>query len=79
MGVDVGVVIPNMEPYAGDVSLLVEVAKVADEGDVGYVLMWDHYSLPWSDEALYAWVMLSYLAVRTNNAKFGTCVSPYSI
>ncbi|HID05168.1 MAG TPA: LLM class flavin-dependent oxidoreductase [Aigarchaeota archaeon] len=73
--VEIGVVIPNMPPYC-DASLLREVAEIIDASQVGYLFIWDHYSLPWSDETLDAWVALSYLASLTGRVKLGTCVSP---
>jgi len=70
-----GVVIPNMSPFV-EAGLLAELAKTADEGGLDYLMIWDHYSLPWSDETLDAWVVLSYLASITDKIRLGTCVSP---
>ena len=70
-----GVVIPNMPPYC-DAELLRQIAETINDDGVDYLFIWDHYSLPWSDETLDAWVVLSYLASITEKVKLGTCVSP---
>lgn len=40
------------------------------------MLVWDHYMLPYGNETLDAYILLSYLAAKTSRIKLGTCVTP---
>ncbi|MDJ0269051.1 MAG: LLM class flavin-dependent oxidoreductase [Aigarchaeota archaeon] len=70
-----GLIIPNMSPYC-DVKPISEAARVAEDSGFEALLIWDHYTLPWSDATLDAWVVLSYLSSITERIRLGTCVSP---
>ena len=64
------------QPGFCDPELAASVAAAAEETGFSTLLTWDHYGLPWGDETLDAWALLSYVAARTRSIRLGTCVTP---
>ena len=66
---------PN-QPGFCDPQLAASIASAAEDAGFTTLLVWDHYSLPWGEETVDAWTLLSYLAARTRTIRLGTCVTP---
>ena len=59
-----------------NVKEVTECAKVADEAELDFLLMTDHYMTPRSNESIDAWTVLAALATQTERIRLGTCVTP---
>lgn len=70
-----GIVYPNSTPYC-DTALILQSALLAEELGFDSMLLWDHYTMPDSNESFEVWALLSYLAARTATIRLGTCVTP---
>lgn len=70
-----GVVFPAYGPYC-DRKLAERMAVEAEERGINGIFIWDHYMLPDGNRTLDAYVLLSYLAAKTEWIKLGTCVTP---
>jgi alkanesulfonate monooxygenase SsuD/methylene tetrahydromethanopterin reductase-like flavin-dependent oxidoreductase (luciferase family) len=70
-----GVIFPGYGPYCNRESAVKAVTE-AELRELEVFLVWDHYMLPYGNETLDAYVLLSYLAGKTERIKLGTCVTP---
>jgi probable F420-dependent oxidoreductase len=70
-----GVVFPAYGPYC-DRKFAERMAVEAEERGINGIFIWDHYMLPDGNRTLDAYVLLSYLAAKTERIRLGTCVTP---
>ena len=59
-----------------NVKEIAECARVADEAELDFLLITDHYMTPRSNESIDAWTVLAALATQTERIRLGTCVTP---
>lgn len=71
-----GIAIPNCHGDYADVHLVAQVAREAEEAGWDGLFLWDHIGDKWGDEVIDPWVMLSAIAVQTNQIHMGTIVTP---
>jgi len=55
---------------------ITKCAKAADEAELDFLLVTDHYMTPVSNESIDAWTVLAALATQTERIRLGTCVTP---
>lgn len=55
---------------------ILAASKVAEENELDYFFVTDHYMTPVSNSTVDAWVILSAVAAITKKIKIGTCVTP---
>ncbi len=55
---------------------ILAASKVAEENELDYFFVTDHYMTPVSNSTVDAWVILSAVAAITRRIKIGTCVTP---
>jgi alkanesulfonate monooxygenase SsuD/methylene tetrahydromethanopterin reductase-like flavin-dependent oxidoreductase (luciferase family) len=55
---------------------IMDAAIVAEENELEYFFVTDHYMTPVSNSTADAWVILSAVAALTRRIKIGTCVTP---
>ena len=67
-----GIVVPS----SFDVDSIIDAAKKADENELDYFLVTDHYMTPNYNSSADAWSVLSAVAAVTKKIKIGSCVSP---
>lgn len=70
-----GVIFPGYGPYC-DRGFAVKAVTEAERRGLEVFLVWDHYLLPYGNETMEAYTLLSYLAGKTERIKLGTCVTP---
>ena len=70
-----GVIFPAYGPYCNR-GFAERVVAEAERMGADAALVWDHYMLPHGNETFDAYLLLSYLAARTDRIKLGTCVTP---
>jgi len=74
-----GLHIPNFGPY-GDVHVLAELAHEAEEAGWNGFFLWDQVAkttlTPSIDPMVDPWIALATIALRTNNIRLGTLITP---
>jgi len=55
---------------------LVSTAEVAEETGLDYLLISDHYLMPYSNSSVDTWTVLAAIAAKTKRIRIGTCVTP---
>jgi alkanesulfonate monooxygenase SsuD/methylene tetrahydromethanopterin reductase-like flavin-dependent oxidoreductase (luciferase family) len=58
------------------VDAILQAASAAEESDLKYFFVTDHYMTPSSNSNVDAWAALSAVAALTNKIRIGTCVTP---
>ncbi|GCF09035.1 LLM class flavin-dependent oxidoreductase [Dictyobacter arantiisoli] len=71
-----GIAIPNCHGDYADIHLVTQVAHEAEEAGWDGFFLWDHIGDKWGDEVGDPWVMLAAMAMRTQQIKLGTMVTP---
>lgn len=71
-----GIDIPNCHGDFADIHLVAEVAHQAEEAGWDGFFVWDHIGDKWGDEVSDPWIMLAAIAMRTQQIKIGTMVTP---
>lgn len=70
-----GIVFPSYDSFC-DREFAEEVATKAEDEELDSMLVWDHYMLPYGNRTFDAYILLSYLAGKTERIRLGTCVTP---
>jgi alkanesulfonate monooxygenase SsuD/methylene tetrahydromethanopterin reductase-like flavin-dependent oxidoreductase (luciferase family) len=72
MPVDFGVVMQ----CTWSASDLITVAETAEANGLDFVLISDHYLMPFSSSTVDSWTLLAAIAAKTSRIRIGTCVTP---
>lgn len=70
-----GIVFPSYDSFCNREFAEKLATKAEDEG-LDSMLVWDHYMLPYGNRTFDAYILLSYLAGKTESIRLGTCVTP---
>ena len=55
---------------------LVSIAAVAEKEGLDFLLVSDHYLVPFSNSTVDTWTVLAAIAAKTSTIRLGTCVTP---